>query len=72
MNFFEKYFAYRQDYLDTNLKSVIQGNYDHEKLITHAGKMGISEQDFINALRNNNRFAAYILAKDPNLSLIHI
>ena len=63
-----KFFQLYEDYLNEewqkNINKVINGVYDHEKLQNHAYNMGITADEFVETMKNN-RFAAYILAKDP-------
>ena len=49
-----------------NINAVINGEYDIEKLITHATAMGLSENDLEKRITEGDIPTAYIL------SLIHI
>ena len=48
-----------------NIDNVLYGDFDMEKLLTHANNMGITKSEFLDALAKGNRHAAYILAIDP-------
>lgn len=65
MSFRAHFDAHLQWMQRASINDVLNGNYDDEKLRTHAGKMSIPYEEFEDAIDSGNIFAAYILAKDP-------